>query len=353
MKEPRLKITSIINQGVGFARNLGINKALGDALCFMDPDDLYPSKDVLKNLYEKMKTENINICGGSAYLLKGKEIIKESFGDKYQFKQEAIVSFRDYQWRYRFWRFMYSREFLIKNKIIFPNYIRWQDPPFLVKAMILSEKFYAFSDASYLYRLTLARKTCPYEYIRDCLMGMHDVIDMAARKGLLELKSNTINHINTSIYFPLLYYILTGKKDLLDLLQIIKEKINYSLIVENDFNFKVEEIVNEYPKIKKEKIKLLKVSHSFKNIIIYGAGKVGRLTYKYLKSNLPDASFCYSVTTITDNSTMIDGIAVDAIEKYTNYNLDSLVIIATKENLHEEIHNNIIKYIFKCYKNIR
>ena len=50
-KDHRIYILSQTNQGVGIARNNGMNAATGKYLAFMDPDDYYWDDSVLMDMY--------------------------------------------------------------------------------------------------------------------------------------------------------------------------------------------------------------------------------------------------------------------------------------------------------------
>ena len=155
-KDNRIKVIQQENQGAAVARNQGIKISQGEFICFMDPDDWYPENDILEYLYNKAKENNVLICGGSfsEYLPDG-GIITQFNGDKkkYQFKNEELIFYKYYQFDYGYHRFIYSREMIIKNRITFPLYSRFQDPPFFVKAMITAKKFYAVPKITYAYRV--------------------------------------------------------------------------------------------------------------------------------------------------------------------------------------------------------
>lgn len=63
-KDPRFRIYHIPNSGVSHARNLGMHKAKGEYLTFVDGDDRV-HKDYLKNLYECIKKNNVDLVIGS------------------------------------------------------------------------------------------------------------------------------------------------------------------------------------------------------------------------------------------------------------------------------------------------
>ena len=49
-RDNRIFIIDRENRGVGKSRNEGIEKANGEFVCFIDPDDLYPTNDILEKL---------------------------------------------------------------------------------------------------------------------------------------------------------------------------------------------------------------------------------------------------------------------------------------------------------------
>ena len=96
-KDKRLIIISRENKGVGYSRNQGIEIARGEYIAFMDPDDYYPSVNVLQDLYNGAIKHKVNICGGSLILfdeVKGVEIKKTDCNNK--FSKDAIMAYSDF-----------------------------------------------------------------------------------------------------------------------------------------------------------------------------------------------------------------------------------------------------------------
>lgn len=199
-KDTRLKILTTPNRGVANARNLGISHAVGDFVCFVDPDDFYPTSNVLKSLYDKCK--GFDIVGGSLAIFdhKSKTIKKIFKGEdrKFVFDADGEISFADYQFDYGFTRFIYRRDFLISHKIYFPELSSYEDPPFLVAAMLAAGKFYAIDDIIYYYRKNhkaVGNIWGDRSRVVDAIKGIVMVLEMAKNNNLFELYKTGFKHL--------------------------------------------------------------------------------------------------------------------------------------------------------------
>ncbi len=60
-KDSRIRVIHKKNEGLGMARNTGINNATGKYICFFDSDD-YIEKDTLKETYNQIEKNKADIC---------------------------------------------------------------------------------------------------------------------------------------------------------------------------------------------------------------------------------------------------------------------------------------------------
>ncbi len=201
-KDSRITVLQQDHKGAGAARNKGINKSNSEFVIFCDSDDFYPEKDILECLYNNAKKHNVYICGGSFSELNNDKLISqyENTFDGYIFKEEGIVNYKDYQFDYGYHRFIYNRQFLKDNNIYFPDYKRFQDPPFFVKAMYKAKEFYAIAKTTYLFRC--GHKTIDWTIDKKMglLNGIQDNLNFAKKHKLEKLYYLTCERLNQHGY---------------------------------------------------------------------------------------------------------------------------------------------------------
>lgn len=187
-KDSRITVIIQENCGSGPARNKGIRTAKGEYVVFMDSDDYYPEDATLSKLFFAAKEHNAAICGGSLSTVysDGTIVNNNNWGNAFSFDGE--MKYEDYQFDYAYQRFLFRRQFLIDNSLYFPPYLRFQDPPFFVKAMITADHFFAIHDVTYRYRWNGSRNiTLSKQKIRDSIYGYTDVLRLAKDHKLWRL----------------------------------------------------------------------------------------------------------------------------------------------------------------------
>ena len=234
----RFVILNQENQGPGVARNNGIRSAKGEFIAFMDPDDWYPTSDILSNLYNTAIQNEVNICGGSlSDSLNG--IVTSQFEGEwsaYTFDKAGMIRYSDYQFDYGYYRFIYKRKFLLDNRLFFPDYRRFQDPPFFVLSMCVAKEFYAIPQITYCYRKGHQSYDLPDYKLIDAIKGITDNLLISRKYNLEILHKNTVLRLANKNYPKLaLKYLSQGNERVLFALISANSAIDIGLLQKSGF----------------------------------------------------------------------------------------------------------------------
>lgn len=208
--DSRIKIINQKNSGAGFARNEGIKNSRGEYIAFLDSDDFYFDTDVLETLYKSAIENKVYICGGEFAELKPDGTIftewekTKEYG--YKFESDKIIKYTDYQFDFGFTRFIYKREFLLKNEITFNKRKYFEDPTFFVTAMIAAKEFYAVKKITYWYRAEYKKINWNLDKVYDLLCGINENLQISKVNQLTVLNKITterllIDYVHTVLEF--------------------------------------------------------------------------------------------------------------------------------------------------------
>lgn len=143
-KDNRITLVALNeNKGVSNARNIGINKAKGEYIAFVDGDDW-----VDLDFYEKLY---LNAIENDADVSKGRLV---KLGLDFDFKSNLNKRIRKnkYAFNGEFTTAIYRNEFLKNNKIVHPVEIKtYEDVAFSIHVLLLSKKTVFDDSANYYY----------------------------------------------------------------------------------------------------------------------------------------------------------------------------------------------------------
>ena len=152
-RDLRIKVFHQVNKGVSSARNLGIEKAKGNWLVFVDSDD-FISPDLMKSILEEAYHQDADLVFTDFYIIYSdkKELFKT-----YSWSADKEESFRNYlvhSWPRVAWGAV-KRNLVTDNNIRYPeNLTVFEDFHFMCKCILYSHKVIRIGEPLYNYRRT-------------------------------------------------------------------------------------------------------------------------------------------------------------------------------------------------------
>ncbi len=231
MKYSYIHIFTQENQGSGIARNLGLRQAKGEFIAFLDADDFYLETDALDKMYEACKRESISICGSYRSKCEFGEILPMKLHRDLEIDETGMrIEYKDFQNEFHYQNYIFLRKMLEDNGINFPDYRRFQDPPFFVKAMIYASCFYVLPVELYCYRedeISLGRRKT---YIADVLRGLIDNLQMSITHEFKILHNHTVSLINGGFHSFIVESAFENDFEVFDLLRKANSLVQWEFI---------------------------------------------------------------------------------------------------------------------------
>lgn len=234
----RIIVINQKNKGSGYSRNKGIDISRGKFISFLDSDDMYYDKFALESLFNKAKINKAIICGGG--MEKRTVVNNKTFINTTLFEHEGFIKYINYQYDYDYQRYIYSKNFLRINKLYFPRYIRYQDPPFFIKTMFTAKEFYVIKNITNVYRKNISKKFNLNQII-DIFNGIKDCLELGEKLGLYKLYKVLLSRLNMKLFLEGIKK-FGHEESLKKIIFEIIRNINFSIIKKTKFNFTLDNI---------------------------------------------------------------------------------------------------------------
>lgn len=204
---PFIKIYTTENQGSGFARNYGIQKATGEYIAFLDADDSFVDEKALEKMYMYGHKNNANIVCANLVRINQDRKIEKKYNPKAArfnyFIQKDVLEPVEYGIPWAFYKNIYKTSFLKDNNIEFPDLIRGQDPIFLANVLKTLDEIHVINTNLYGYNHSVSGgvniKLNTYEKKEAYIQHFKDTMDILKEaefeSPLREYKKEFINYI--------------------------------------------------------------------------------------------------------------------------------------------------------------
>lgn len=326
-------------QGAGSARNRGIEVANGEFVAFLDSDDYYPASDVLDYLYNGAKKNGTLMAGGSLYRVVNGVRRRHSDRRMVVDGENYCINAVDYQYAWGFYRFIYSKKMLVENNIKFPDFIRCQDPPFMLDSIISADKIWLTCKEVYAYRkfdkkIEFTSKNVVCDMAKANLYMMRK----ANEYMYMKLQENIIERIEmqSEIY---IMHLMNENDELSRIFEEIKNNIlDETLYKKFDELWCKKNIEKRSKELYQEALILSELIKRNELVLVYGAGEIGGQVYDYISSKKNGKFLGFAVT---DNNPVgtLRGYEIKPLSFYKRYVENVLVVVAVKEDENNEMQN--------------
>ncbi|MFZ4796183.1 MAG: glycosyltransferase [Bacteroidia bacterium] len=250
-QDNRVKVKHKKNEGLGFARNSGLEIATGEYVVFVDSDD-FVKTTMLEELYNEARLKKLDILFCNYYERNNEGNIKEVREVKlpeYYTGQEDIFRFllnmigaepafrQDRKYSMSVWHGIYLNEIIQQNKITFPSEreLISEDIFFQIKFLYKSKSIGYSSTCNYFYCENETSLTKSY---RNDRFEKYKILHNELKNMLYEMYPNKIKKITLSVDRLLLGYVRS-------LILFPQTKVNEIRVIFNDAY--IGKIIYEYP----------------------------------------------------------------------------------------------------------
>ncbi|MFD1162233.1 glycosyltransferase family 2 protein [Hwangdonia seohaensis] len=195
---PKIQIVSQKNKGLSGARNTGLKHAIGEFVWFVDSDD-WIKDNCLGDILKKLNANTDILWLGHDVWHHGKSVksyIPEQTSSA--ITGEALFS-NHLDNLFYIWKFIYNRNFLNSNSLLFLEGILYEDLEFTPRALIKASKCYTMPDVYYHYlvREGSIANNIKSKNIEHRFYILNKLIDLLNTKEISKSYATTLSRVIT------------------------------------------------------------------------------------------------------------------------------------------------------------
>lgn len=330
MQDTRIHILDKEHKGPGAARNAGMCAATGDYIAFIDGDDKWESNNCLEEINKIITRKHPAVLGTFVSIIdmhgnKGEHSIHRQYISQDE-KTGKWIEFAEEQDCFCFWSYIYSKNFLQKERICFPDFLRFQDPVFLVQVLHAAKKYYLLPIEFYCniwHESDELNAKQRHDLYRAQIWLMRFASVFQYEKLVVKLKSRNVSLKHECVEDLYLHeeWLKAGYKG-------EQPEITTSFL----FNYWIQN----------SKETFLRECNDASKIVIYGAGEKGKLVLNYILSCVQSMTtkIIFAVTGVPGIA-QIEGIQVKNIYDVKVNDSLNLILVARQAEYRAEMINTI------------
>lgn len=356
--DDRIKLIIADKKSYGYQMNLGVDEAQGEYIGIVETDDYVPSY-MYEELYQKAIENDVDLIKADFYRFTGEgDHISKAY---YSLSTEPcyynrVINVSEELEVFRFtmntWSGIYKRSFLRKNNIRHNESpgASFQDNGFWFQTFMYAKRAYFVDKPYYMNRRDNPNSSVFSKSKIYCISDEYDFIYkiLVKDKAIYERFKFIYSTICYQSYKFNLERIADEYK--LEFLQRFQRdfwqmrdrgELDRSLIGTRDWDMLtciIEDPINYYEKDIMLKQKTYDQIAKYDQVIIYGAGMVGkRVLHDLISVEHPVNVISFAVTNKMENVDEYRGIKIREIKELTQYTNSAAVVIATTEKYHASI----------------
>jgi Glycosyltransferases involved in cell wall biogenesis len=340
------------HKGVSVSRNIGLTKATGKYIYFVDADDLL-KENALLELYQVAEADGLDGVLFDADIFFEAEELKE---DMYYVEKRYHVYKGIYEGAQLFaeqmnqneldpcvWRQFWRREFLEVNNLTFYQNIIHEDRLFSFLTLLSAQKVKSINKSYYIYRKrvnSITTNQLSMDNVEGQFVGIYEILEFWKKRQFS-------NQVDIAIHKYLI--------ESFDITKGFIKKLDYvgknrDIVFKNKITNILFDILglNELAKSVSDVTKYIDTIKQYENVIVYGAGDVARRVLAKLDDH-DIAIRAIAVTNKERNPNSVLGNKVYGMNELLEYKNKCVVIIAVSTIYQDEIENMLISLGFTTY----